>query len=212
MATSAQVWRSAGCCGGASPAGSTRQRKPRLLDDLAFYLRGREAGVHGATAAARARAGWDDMVRLARVARAHPGRAQGRARRLAVRAACERPSAAGDPRHARLDAVGLGRIGARAPLYGSAHGVVPPEIAAAWLDALLALDWKRDRRAAAAARNLARLSDDRARDLPPELRERSPRASKPIMLRRGGSLACATWWRSTKPANAACSARPCPRA
>ena len=66
----------------------------------------------------------------------------------------------------------IGRIGARTPFYGSAHGVVPVETAAAWLDALLALDWKRVDGAAAAAANLARLSGDRARDLPLESRER----------------------------------------
>ena len=58
------------------------------------------------------------------------------------------------------------------PLYGSAHGVVPVDAALVWLDALLALDWKRDEGAAAAAANLARLSGDRARDLPPDARER----------------------------------------
>jgi hypothetical protein len=66
----------------------------------------------------------------------------------------------------------VGRIGARAPLYGSAHGVVPVATATAWLDALLALDWKRFDGAAAAAANLARMSGDRARDLPPEVRAR----------------------------------------
>ena len=56
--------------------------------------------------------------------------------------------------------------------YGSAHGVVPADAATAWLDALLALDWKRMEGAAAAAANLARLSGDRARDLSPDVRER----------------------------------------
>jgi len=49
--------------------------------------------------------------------------------------------------------------------------VVPADSAALWLDALLALDWKRADGAAAAAANLARLSGDRARDLSPGLRE-----------------------------------------
>ena len=57
-------------------------------------------------------------------------------------------------------------------LYGSAHGVVPADAATAWLDALLALDWKRVEGAAAAAANLARLSGDRARDLTLDVRER----------------------------------------
>ncbi len=65
----------------------------------------------------------------------------------------------------------LGRIGARVPLYGSAHTVVPPDVAAEWLAALLALDWKTVEPAAFAAAQIARMSGDRARDLPAELRE-----------------------------------------
>ncbi|MFZ2388820.1 MAG: Hsp70 family protein [Polaromonas sp.] len=65
----------------------------------------------------------------------------------------------------------LGRIGARQPFYGSTHDVVPAELAASWIDTLLALDWKRLEAAAFAAVNLARVTDDRARDLPLALRE-----------------------------------------
>lgn len=65
----------------------------------------------------------------------------------------------------------LGRVGARAPLYGSAHNVVPPDIAAHWLAAVLELDWKAVEPAAFAATQIARMTGDRARDLPPELRE-----------------------------------------
>lgn len=65
----------------------------------------------------------------------------------------------------------LGRLGARAPLYGSAHQVVPAEVAGRWLEALLALDWKAVEHAAFAATQIAGLSGDRARDLPSELRE-----------------------------------------
>ena len=65
----------------------------------------------------------------------------------------------------------LGRLGARQPLYGSAHQVVPPEAAARWLEALLALDWKAIGQAAFAASQIAALTEDRARDLPEALRE-----------------------------------------
>ena len=66
----------------------------------------------------------------------------------------------------------LARIGARQPFYGSAHDVVPPDIAAGWLERIMALDWKRTNGAAFAAAHIARLTGDRARDLPLELRER----------------------------------------
>jgi hypothetical protein len=64
----------------------------------------------------------------------------------------------------------LGRIGARQPFYGSPHEVVPIDTATQWLDALLALDWKKLEPAAFAASHLARVTDDRARDLAPALR------------------------------------------
>ena len=65
----------------------------------------------------------------------------------------------------------LGRIGSRVPLHGSAHTVVPAEVALGWLQALLQLDWRVVEPAAFAAAQIARLSGDRARDLPPEWRE-----------------------------------------
>ena len=49
--------------------------------------------------------------------------------------------------------------------------VVPADAAAGWLQTLLQLDWKAVAPAAFAAAQIARLSGDRARDLPAELRE-----------------------------------------
>jgi molecular chaperone DnaK (HSP70) len=66
----------------------------------------------------------------------------------------------------------LGRMGARQPLYGSTHEVAPPDAVAPWVEALLTLDWKRMDAAAFAATQIARVSDDRVRDLPPGLRDR----------------------------------------
>ncbi|MFT4069368.1 Hsp70 family protein [Paraburkholderia sp.] len=64
----------------------------------------------------------------------------------------------------------VGRIGARQPFYGSAHGVVPPQVAAQWLDAILKLDWKKVDPAAFAAVQIARMTGDRSRDLADDLR------------------------------------------
>ncbi|TDY26717.1 molecular chaperone DnaK (HSP70) [Paraburkholderia sp. BL6665CI2N2] len=64
----------------------------------------------------------------------------------------------------------VGRIGARRPFYGSAHSVVPPQTAGVWLNAILALDWKKVDPAAFAAVQIARLTGDRSRDLPEDLR------------------------------------------
>ncbi|MBV8261204.1 MAG: hsp70 family protein, partial [Paraburkholderia sp.] len=65
----------------------------------------------------------------------------------------------------------VGRIGARQPFYGSAHCVVPPEKATRWLDAILALDWKKIEPAMFAAAQIARLTGDRSRDLAPDVRD-----------------------------------------
>jgi hypothetical protein len=40
----------------------------------------------------------------------------------------------------------VGRLGARVPAYGSAHDVVPVTAVTAWLERVLALDWRRWRR------------------------------------------------------------------
>ncbi len=71
----------------------------------------------------------------------------------------------------RQDWWAIGRIGARLPFYGSAHEVVPPEVAARWLDAILALDWKKLEPAMFAAAQIARMTGDRTRDLPDDLRD-----------------------------------------
>jgi molecular chaperone DnaK (HSP70) len=64
----------------------------------------------------------------------------------------------------------VGRIGARRPFYGSAHSVVPPDVAMTWLDAILALDWKKVEPAAFAAVQIARMTGDRSRDVPDAVR------------------------------------------
>jgi molecular chaperone DnaK (HSP70) len=65
----------------------------------------------------------------------------------------------------------LARIGARQAFYGSAHDVVPPDVVIRWIAALVDVDWKRVKGAAFAAAHLVRLTGDRARDVPVELRE-----------------------------------------
>lgn len=65
----------------------------------------------------------------------------------------------------------LGRIGARQPFHGHLHDVVPMDTVAGWVESLLALDWKPLEPAAFAATQLARVTDDRTRDLPLALRE-----------------------------------------
>lgn len=65
----------------------------------------------------------------------------------------------------------LGRIGARVPGYASAHHVVPARNAESWLDHLLRERWHEVPTAAATAAQLARKTDDRARDVADGVRE-----------------------------------------
>ncbi|HYP91488.1 MAG TPA: heat-shock protein Hsp70, partial [Polyangiaceae bacterium] len=65
----------------------------------------------------------------------------------------------------------LGRIGARVPGYASAHHVVPPRAVENWLVHLLSERWHEVPTAALTAAQLARVTNDRARDLSPAVRE-----------------------------------------
>ena len=59
----------------------------------------------------------------------------------------------------------LARLGAREMAHASPHNAVPPDVAEAWLKALLALEWAGNPMAVFAAVNLARKTGDRTRDV-----------------------------------------------
>ena len=65
----------------------------------------------------------------------------------------------------------IGRIGARVPGYASAHHVVAPRVAEIWLDHLLRERWQEVPSAPATAAQLARVTNDRTRDVSLSLRE-----------------------------------------
>jgi hypothetical protein len=64
----------------------------------------------------------------------------------------------------------IGRLAARQPLAANAHLVMPPEAAQEFLNATLAQDWRKNDTAMFAAVQMARMTGDRARDLPDGLR------------------------------------------
>ena len=64
----------------------------------------------------------------------------------------------------------LGRIGARIPVYASLHQVVSPVTAERWIDHLLREKWNDLPTAPRAASELARRTDDRARDVSESVR------------------------------------------
>ena len=64
----------------------------------------------------------------------------------------------------------LGRIGSRVPFYGSAHRVVPRDVAHRWIEFIMQQDWNENKNAALAASMIARQSGDRERDVEETLR------------------------------------------
>jgi hypothetical protein len=80
----------------------------------------------------------------------------------------------------------IGRIGARVPAYASAHHVLPPQEAEEFLDHLLREPWDEIKSAAYAATQLARVTEDRVRDI-------SPRLRKEVIRRLGEADARPEW-------------------
>jgi molecular chaperone DnaK (HSP70) len=143
----------------------------RVLDDFAFNVQEDEAGLEERPANL-VEGSLDDMLRVAASLERIPANYKAEIGDWLLEQLNKSESAfdaAGSAANPAFWA--LARIGARQPFYGSAHDVVPPDIAGGWLDRIMALDWKRTKGAPFAAAHLARLTGDRARDLPAELRE-----------------------------------------
>jgi molecular chaperone DnaK (HSP70) len=66
----------------------------------------------------------------------------------------------------------LGRLGARAPLYGPTNAVVAAPQATRWLEQLLALEWPEPDKAGFPLAQIGRRTGDRARDLDDDIRAR----------------------------------------
>ncbi len=66
----------------------------------------------------------------------------------------------------------LGRLAARAPVYGPANTVVSAKTVGRWLEELLDASWEREAAIALAVAQMARRTGDPARDIPPEVAER----------------------------------------
>jgi len=134
----------------------------RLLEEIDFYLK--PPGRQGRRPPGPKRQGYDDMVRLA-----------GSLERLPVERKVEVGGWLLDRLRKPSEGAGgwwaVGRLAARVPFYGSAHAVVPGDVAGEWLERLLEQDWRRLHQAAFAAALIARVCGDRERDLAPELRE-----------------------------------------
>lgn len=133
----------------------------RLLDDFAFNLQANEQGDDSGGAVVRGSD--DDMLRLGASLERIPAAYKVEIGEWLI----GRLGKANDA----LTLWALGRIGARQPFYGNLDDLVPADVVATWLDAILALDWRRIEPAGFAAAYLARMTGDRARDLPLAMRE-----------------------------------------
>ncbi|MCX8071630.1 MAG: hsp70 family protein [Candidatus Binatia bacterium] len=74
-----------------------------------------------------------------------------------------------------LEVWALGRLGARAPMYGPLNCVVPAAKVAEWVERIVGGTWERPEAVVFALVQLARCVGDRERDLPAEVRERVAR-------------------------------------
>lgn len=161
-------------------AGLSAEAQQTIYTSIADFINP-DTAKRGNLAALSKKRGYEDMVRLAAVLE-HLARAD----KIELgNWLLKRLSKAGEPAESWW---AFGRLGARVPCYGSAHGVVPRETAERWLRWLLEHDWKRTSFAGFAAALMARMSGDRERDIESSLRHT-------IMERLRASKAPNSWIR-----------------
>jgi hypothetical protein len=153
--------------------GLSTEAQLRLLDDFAFNLQA-EPADRAQRPATLVDGSEDDMLRLGASLERIPAAYKAEigdwmvGRIMSVPAA-PKPDAKSAATYARY-LWALARVGARAPLHGSAHEVAPAEAAGRWLAELMRLDWKRIEPAGFAAAHIARKTGDRTRDIDEALR------------------------------------------
>ncbi|MFS2003768.1 Hsp70 family protein [Duganella sp. CT11-25] len=157
----------------------------RVLDDFAFNVQA-DAQERGRRPVTLVNGSDEDMLRLGASLERIPGNYKAEigawmlsqlevANKAAGKAAANK-TRTGATDAARAEAAqgrflwGLSRVGARQPFHGSAHDVVETAVVEQWLDAILALDWKKVEPAGFAASHLARMTGDRSRDINETLR------------------------------------------
>jgi hypothetical protein len=173
----------------------------RVLDDFAFNVQA-DAAERGRRPVTLVNGSEEDMLRLGASLERIPGnykaeigawmldQLQKSSKAAAKASANKTRSGAADL--AKAEATqgrflwGLSRVGARQPFHGSAHDVVAASIVEQWLDAVLALDWKKVEPAGFAAAHLARMTGDRSRDINETLRAE-------VLRRLSGVGAPANW-------------------
>jgi hypothetical protein len=173
----------------------------RVLDDFAFNVQA-DAAERGRRPVTLVNGSEEDMLRLGASLERIPGNYKAeigawmldqlqKASKAAAKASANK-TRSGAADLAKAEATqgrflwGLSRVGARQPFHGSAHDVVETSIVEQWLDAVLALDWKKVEPAGFAAAHLARMTGDRSRDINETLRAE-------VLRRLSGVGAPANW-------------------
>ena len=169
--------------------GLSTEAQLRLLDDFAFNLQA-EPADRAQRPATLVDGSEDDMLRLGASLERIPAAYKAEigdwmVGRIMGVPPSPKPDAKASATYARLLAA-LARVGARAPLHGSAHEVAPPDAAGRWLTELMQLDWKRIEPAGFAAAHLARRTGDRTRDIDEALRAQ-------VLQRLAAAGAPASW-------------------
>ena len=160
----AQVWSEWWTLWRRAAGGLNEAMQTRVLDAIAYYLQPPGKALVKRPPGPKCQ-GYEDMVRLAGTLERVPvDRKIEIGKWLLTR--LKKPSESPQSWWA------VGRVGARVPFHGSAHNVVPPDIAHQWLEQLLKADWKKQESAAFAAAMIARVSGDRERDLNADIRQR----------------------------------------
>ena len=141
-------------------AGLGEAQQMRLLEDVAGHM---QQAVQRHQSKANPHGSYDDMLRLFAAVEAVPWQyrqemGQWMLQRLA------------QPGESVQTWWAIGRLCTRVPLAANAHQTMPPEAVAEFLGATLAQDWRKNDTAMFAAVQMARMTGDRARDLPGDAR------------------------------------------
>ncbi|MEQ1638286.1 MAG: Hsp70 family protein [Methylococcales bacterium] len=142
--------------------GLNTEAQQHIFSDIAKFINPASARQAGVAKQLKTRS-YDDMVRLAAVLERLPVKDKIQL----VGWLLNRLQKANEPVQTWW---AVGRVAARVPFHGSNHNVITTEVVSKWLLSLLTEDWKKIPQISFAATLMARMSNDRARDIDPQLR------------------------------------------
>ena len=137
-------------------AGLSEAQQMQLLEDVAGHM---QRAVQRHQAKSNPPGSYDDMLRLFAAVEAVPWRYRQEMGQWMLQRLQQ-------PGESVQTWWAIGRLCARIPLAANAHQTLPPEAVTEFLNATLAQDWRKNDTALFAAVQMARMTGDRARDLP----------------------------------------------